>query len=94
MDDFIFPLEIRIYFDTQLQFAQLTTDIKQDGFEPNLYIPLLDEDNEPLDEDTLYIANEEKGICLLFRDEASCLDHLSDTAMLGKNLFFSNNIFL
>ena len=40
--------------------------------EPNLYIPLLDEDNEPLDEDTLYIANEEKGICLLFRDEASC----------------------
>lgn len=41
MDDFIFPLEIRIYFDTQLQFAQLTTDIKQDGFEPNLYIPNL-----------------------------------------------------
>ena len=56
--------------------------------EPSIYIPLLDEDNEPLDEDTLYIANEEKGICLLFRDEASCLDHLSDTPMLGKNLFF------
>lgn len=61
--------------------------------EPNLYIPLLDEDKEPLDEDTLYIANEEKGICLLFRDEASCLDHLSDTAMLGKNLFFQTIFF-
>ena len=39
MDDFIFPLEIRIYFDTQLQFVQLTTDIKQDGFGLNPYIP-------------------------------------------------------
>src|SRR5690606_1138209 len=61
--------------------------------EPNLYIPLLDEDNEPLDEDTLYIANEEKCICLLFRDEASCLDHISYTAMLGKNLFFQTIFF-
>ena len=39
MDDFIFPLGIRIYFDTQLQFVQLTADIKQDGFGLNLYIP-------------------------------------------------------
>ena len=29
MDDFIFPLEIRIYFDTQLQFVQLTTDSRK-----------------------------------------------------------------
>ena len=39
MDDFIFPLGIRFYFDTQLQFVQLTADIKQDGFGLNLYIP-------------------------------------------------------
>lgn len=60
--------------------------------EPDLYIPLFDDENEPLDEDSLYISDEKKGICLLFRDEASCLDHLSDTPMLGKNLFF-NTIF-
>lgn len=60
--------------------------------EKNLYISLLDKDNEPLDEDTLYLANEAKGICLLFRDEASYLD-LNEMPILGQNLFFQTVFF-